>query len=200
MVNGISRNTRDQPPAHARNAFRIPPDFHRPAHRQGARPRLGRGEHRAGLGDPLHLGHPAALSEAGQVDRGAAALTLPEGHLDGRFLRGPGRPSGPRGAGVYFSRRLDHDRQCILVLIGADEFGRKEVLAIADGYRESTPSWREVLVDLSAVHIFRRAPPRRSEARTARSWSHGRNPIVREGNQAALQESSRYLRTPRCIT
>ncbi len=50
--------------------------------------------------------------------------------------------------GVYFSPRLDHDRQCILVVIGADEFGRKEVLAIADGYRESTQSWREVLLDL----------------------------------------------------
>ena len=50
--------------------------------------------------------------------------------------------------GVYFSPRLDHDRQCILVIIGADEFGRKEPLAIVDGYRESAQSWREVLLDL----------------------------------------------------
>ncbi len=50
--------------------------------------------------------------------------------------------------GVYFQPRLDHDRQCILVLIGADAQGRKEVLAIADGYRESAQSWREVLLDL----------------------------------------------------
>jgi hypothetical protein len=40
--------------------------------------------------------------------------------------------------GVYFTPRLDHDRQCILVLIGADADGRKELLAIEDGYREST--------------------------------------------------------------
>jgi transposase-like protein len=50
--------------------------------------------------------------------------------------------------GVYFSPRLDQDRQCILVIIGADEHGRKELLAIADGYRESAQSWREVLLDL----------------------------------------------------
>lgn len=46
--------------------------------------------------------------------------------------------------GVYFTPRLDHDRQCILVLIGADADGRphrrfrRELLAIEDGYREST--------------------------------------------------------------
>jgi putative transposase len=50
--------------------------------------------------------------------------------------------------GVYFQPRLDHDKQCILVLIGADALGRKEILAIADGYRESAQSWREVLLDL----------------------------------------------------
>ena len=49
--------------------------------------------------------------------------------------------------GIYFSPRLD-DKQCILVIIGADELGRKELLAIADGYRESAQSWREVLLDL----------------------------------------------------
>jgi transposase-like protein len=41
--------------------------------------------------------------------------------------------------GVYFTPRLDHDRQCILVLIGASADGRKELRAIEDGYRESTP-------------------------------------------------------------
>ncbi len=35
-----------------------------------------------------------------------------------------------------------------LVIIGADELGRKDLLVIADGYRESTQSWREVLLDL----------------------------------------------------
>lgn len=50
--------------------------------------------------------------------------------------------------GVYFTPRLEHDRQCILVLIGADAQGRKELLAIEDGFRESTQSWRELLLRL----------------------------------------------------
>ena len=50
--------------------------------------------------------------------------------------------------GVCFSPRLDHDKQCMCVIIGADELGRKELLAIADGYRESAQSWREVLLGL----------------------------------------------------
>jgi putative transposase len=50
--------------------------------------------------------------------------------------------------GVYFTPRLEHDRQCMLVLIGADAQGRKELLAIEDGYRESTQSWRELLLRL----------------------------------------------------
>ena len=50
--------------------------------------------------------------------------------------------------GIYFTPRLDHDRQCMLVLIGADAAGKKELLAIEDGYRESTQSWRELLLRL----------------------------------------------------
>lgn len=50
--------------------------------------------------------------------------------------------------GVYFAPRLEHERQCILVLIGADATGRKELLAIDDGFRESEQSWHELLVRL----------------------------------------------------
>jgi transposase-like protein len=50
--------------------------------------------------------------------------------------------------GVYFRPRLDHERQCILVLMGADDRGRKELLAIEDGFRESAQSWRELLIRL----------------------------------------------------
>jgi transposase-like protein len=50
--------------------------------------------------------------------------------------------------GVYFSPRLEHERQCILVLIGADASGKKELLAIDDGFRESEQSWHELLVRL----------------------------------------------------
>ena len=50
--------------------------------------------------------------------------------------------------GVYFTPRLEHEHQCMLVLIGADAQGRKELLAIEDGYRESAQSWRELLLRL----------------------------------------------------
>lgn len=50
--------------------------------------------------------------------------------------------------GVYFQPRMAEEKQCVLVLIGADEWGRKEVLGLTDGYRESTQSWRELLLDL----------------------------------------------------
>ena len=51
--------------------------------------------------------------------------------------------------GVYFNIRLgDDDRQCILVLMGATKDGKKELIAVHDGYRESEQSWSEVLLDL----------------------------------------------------
>ena len=40
---------------------------------------------------------------------------------------------------------LDEDRQCMLVIIGADEYGEKDVLGIMDGFRENADSWRDLL-------------------------------------------------------
>jgi len=50
--------------------------------------------------------------------------------------------------GVYFNVRLKHERNCLLVIIGATEDGKKEVLAIEAGHRESTLSWEAVLLSL----------------------------------------------------
>ncbi len=52
--------------------------------------------------------------------------------------------------GIYFKVRLEPDRPCILVIIGARPDGKKELIAVHDGHRESTLSWKEVLVDLKA--------------------------------------------------
>jgi len=49
--------------------------------------------------------------------------------------------------GVHFNVRLEEDRQCILVLMGATPEGGKELIAVADGYRESEQSWRQLLLD-----------------------------------------------------
>jgi putative transposase len=40
------------------------------------------------------------------------------------------------------------DRQCPLVIIGATEDGKKELLALDSGFRESELSWSEILIDL----------------------------------------------------
>jgi len=53
--------------------------------------------------------------------------------------------------GVHFNIRLEdpgNNKQCILVLMGATADGKKELIAITDGYRESTQSWRELLLDI----------------------------------------------------
>jgi transposase-like protein len=50
--------------------------------------------------------------------------------------------------GVHFNVRLAEERLCCLVIVGARLDGTKELVAVADGYRESTDSWAEVLRDL----------------------------------------------------
>ena len=52
--------------------------------------------------------------------------------------------------GVHFNIRLEGGRQCILVLMGATAEGKKELIAVADGYRESEQSWKELLLDVKA--------------------------------------------------
>ena len=52
--------------------------------------------------------------------------------------------------GVHFNIRLEEDRLCILVLMGATADGRKELIAVTDGYRESEQSWNALLLDAKA--------------------------------------------------
>ena len=166
-----------------------------------------------GRSHPLHLGGPAGLPAAHEERRGAAALAVPEGHLD-RPVRGDahgpagaGRPGSvgdhdpaPGGSwqdeherwqgrdlsakryvyvwadGVYFAPRLEHDRQCVLVLIGADASGKKELLAIDDGFRESEQSWHELLLrlrDENGLDDRSRARHRRRCARLLEGGAQG---------------------------
>jgi transposase-like protein len=50
--------------------------------------------------------------------------------------------------GVHFNIRLEDDRLCTLVMLGARPDGTKELIAVEDGYRESTESWATLLRDL----------------------------------------------------
>ena len=49
--------------------------------------------------------------------------------------------------GIYINAR-SADRRCVLVLIGCDAHGRKHFLAIDEGFRESTESWKALLLNL----------------------------------------------------
>src|SRR5213079_2096136 len=50
--------------------------------------------------------------------------------------------------GIHVQARLEDAAQCLLVIIGATPEGRKELVGLIDGVRESTQSWRELLLDL----------------------------------------------------
>jgi transposase-like protein len=50
--------------------------------------------------------------------------------------------------GIHMQARLEDEKQCILVMIGATPEGRKELVGFSDGTRESAHDWRELLLDL----------------------------------------------------
>ena len=60
--------------------------------------------------------------------------------------------------GIYFNVRLSPERPCILVIMGATAEGKKEIVSVYDGIRESKISWEEVLRDLK--HRGLKAGPR----------------------------------------
>jgi transposase-like protein len=49
--------------------------------------------------------------------------------------------------GIHVNIRLDEHKLCLLVMLGVRADGRKELIALADGYRESTESWADLLRD-----------------------------------------------------
>ena len=50
--------------------------------------------------------------------------------------------------GVYCNARIEGERSCVLVVVGAKYNGEKELLAVTPGYRESAESWKELLLEL----------------------------------------------------
>lgn len=89
--------------------------------------------------------------------------------------------------GVHFNIRLQEDRQCMLVLMGATPEGRKELIAIVDGHRESAESWKALLLDVKsrgltidphlaigdgALGFWKALPQVYPTTRTQRCWVH----------------------------
>jgi transposase-like protein len=50
--------------------------------------------------------------------------------------------------GIHLQARLEDTAQCLLIIIGATPEGRKELVGLTDGVRESAQSWRDLLLDL----------------------------------------------------
>jgi putative transposase len=50
--------------------------------------------------------------------------------------------------GIHVQARLEEEAQCLLVIVGATPEGKKELVGLIDGVRESAQSWRELLLDL----------------------------------------------------
>ncbi|QSA99094.1 IS256 family transposase [Methylococcus sp. EFPC2] len=89
--------------------------------------------------------------------------------------------------GIHFGVRLEDAAQCILVVMGATAEGKKELVALADGYRESEQSWRELLLGLKsrglkvdpqvavgdgALGFWKALPQVFGTTRTQRCWVH----------------------------
>lgn len=89
--------------------------------------------------------------------------------------------------GIHFGVRLEEANQCLLVVIGATAEGKKELLALTDGFRESEESWKDVLLDLQrrgltvdprlaigdgALGFWKALPQVFGHTRTQRCWVH----------------------------
>jgi transposase-like protein len=85
--------------------------------------------------------------------------------------------------GVYCNVRMD-DRLCLLVVVGSDDTGRKEVLAVVDGYRESEASWTEVMEQLDNQGLQRAMVP----------WDFGRR--LQRSGQALNSSVVGYIKQP----
>ena len=55
--------------------------------------------------------------------------------------------------GIYLSARNEEEKTCMLVIIGADSQGNKELVGLTDGFRESKESWLELLRDLRSRNL-----------------------------------------------
>jgi transposase-like protein len=89
--------------------------------------------------------------------------------------------------GIYCGIRGEDEKMCVLVVLGVDENGRKELVALNDGYRESEASWLEVLRDLQergldtapelaigdgALGFWKALPQVYPQTRVQRCWQH----------------------------
>jgi putative transposase len=109
---------------------------------------------------------------------------------------------------VYFNVRLEKDRPCVLVVVGATEDGHKELLAIQDGERESHLSWLHLLQDLKArgleehallavadgaLGFWKALAEALPGARTQQCWVHKTANVLDKMSQRVRPDAKRLL-------
>ena len=111
------------------------------------------------------------------------------------------------GDGIYFNIRSDDARQCILVIIGVTSRGKKEFLAIEDGYRESEQSWTEVLINLKergfkppklavgdgALGFWKASKKVFGKTRSQRCWVHKTANILNKLPKHSQAKAKQYI-------
>ena len=118
--------------------------------------------------------------------------------------------------GVHFGVRLEDASQCILVVIGATPDGKKQLLAMTDGYREAEQSWKELLLDLKqrgltvdpklaigdgALGFWKALPQVFGTTRAQRCWVHKTANVLNKlpvGQQAKAKEALHQIWMAEC--
>ena len=141
-----------------------------------------------GFGEALAalLGRDAPGLSAGTISRLKAVWQDEHAHWEKRSLAGK-RYVYLWVDGIHFGVRLEEANQCILVVIGATADGKKELVALTDGFRESTQSWKDLLLDLKrrglkidpklaigdgALGFWKALPQVYGTTRAQRCWVH----------------------------
>ena len=83
--------------------------------------------------------------------------------------------------GIHVQARLEEAAQCLLVIIGATPEGKKELVGLVDGVRESAQSWKELLLDLQRRGLAMGARGRR---RRPRLLAGGRGGVAEDARPA----------------
>jgi transposase-like protein len=110
--------------------------------------------------------------------------------------------------GVHFNIRLEDERLCTLVMLGARPDGTKELIAVEDGYRESAESWAVLLRDLKrrgmrapvlavgdgALGFWAAARDVWPETRQQRDWCHKLANVLDKLPQGLQAKAKRALR------
>jgi putative transposase len=110
--------------------------------------------------------------------------------------------------GIYFEVRLEEAKQCMLVIMGADATGKKELVGLWDGYRESEQSWKELLLDLKqhglqhspslaigdgALGFWKAMRQVYGETRRQRCWVHKTGNVLNYLPKGKQQQAKQHL-------